>query len=73
MVRKTGIDQTYLENYKRDKNKAKKIVTVKDKSAIFNNDDKLFPRSDNKLDFTLRIEDTKFLPLILTHILNEPI
>ena len=73
MVRKTGIDSKYLNEYKRDKNKAKSIVITTKESAIFNNDDKLFPRSDNKLDFTLRIEDTKYLPLILTHILNEPI
>ena len=73
MVRKTWIDWKYLDDYKRDKNNAKKIVLVKNESAIFNNDDKLFPRSEWKLDFTLRIEDTKFLPLILTHILKEPI
>ena len=73
MVRKTGLDWKYLEDYKRDKNNAKKIVITHNKTAIFNNDDKLFPRSDNKLDFTLRIEDIKYLPLILTHILNEPI
>ncbi|MDD2871013.1 MAG: MiaB/RimO family radical SAM methylthiotransferase [Candidatus Gracilibacteria bacterium] len=73
MVRKTGISDKYLDNYKRDKNKAKKITLVNKDSAIFNNDDKLFPRSNGKLDFTLRIEDTKYLPLILTHILKEPI
>ncbi len=71
MVRKTGIDSKYLDDYKRDKNKAKNIVITNNNSAIFNNDDKLFPRSDNKLAFTLRIEDTKYLPLILTHILWE--
>ncbi len=73
MVRKTWIDTKYLDNYKRDKNNAKKIILANNESSIFNNDDKLFPRSDNKLDFTLRIEDTKYLPLILTHILKEPI
>ncbi len=73
MVRKTWIDWKYLENYKRDKNKAKKINILKNESWIFNNDDKLFPRSDNKLDFTLRIEETKYLPFILTHILWENI
>lgn len=73
MVRKTWISDKYLDNYKRDKNKAKKITLVNKDSAIFNNDDKLFPRSNWKLDFTLRIEDTKYLPLILTHILKEPI
>lgn len=73
MVRKTWIDWKYLDDYKRDKNKAKNIILVNSESAIFNNDDKLFPRSEWKLDFTLRIEDTKYLPLILTHILKEPI
>ncbi|MDP2090864.1 MAG: MiaB/RimO family radical SAM methylthiotransferase [Candidatus Gracilibacteria bacterium] len=73
MVRKTGIDAKYLNDYKRDKNKAKNITLVNNDSAIFNNDDKLFPRSEGKLDFTLRIEDTKYLPLILTHILKEAI
>jgi tRNA-2-methylthio-N6-dimethylallyladenosine synthase len=73
MVRKTWIDSKYLNEYKRDKNKAKNIILVNSNSDIFNNDDKLFPRSDGKLDFTLRIEDTKYLPLILTHILKEPI
>ncbi len=73
MVRKTWIDAKYLSDYKRDKNKAKNITLVNNDSAIFNNDDKLFPRSEWKLDFTLRIEDTKYLPLILTHILKEAI
>ncbi len=72
MVRKTGIAERYLENYKRDRNKAKKINTLKNESEIFNNDDKLFPRSES-IDFTLRIEDTKFLPLILTEVFSEPI
>jgi len=73
MVRKTWIDWKYLENYTRDRNNAKKITIVNNNSAIFNNDDKLFPRTQWKLDFTLRIEDTKYLPLILTHIFKEPI
>lgn len=73
MVRKTGLDEKYLDNYKRDKNKSKNITLIKDENSIFNNDDKLFPRANNKLDFTLRIEDVKYLTLILTHILKEPI
>ncbi len=73
MVRKTGLNSKYLKDYKRDKNKAKKINILKDEKWIFNNDDKLFPRFDNKLDFTLRIEDIKYLALILTHILWETI
>lgn len=73
MVRKTWLDWKYLDDYKRDKNKSKKITLVKDKSEIFNNDDKLFPRNNGKIDFVLRIEDTKFLPLMLTHIYKENI
>lgn len=73
MVRKTGLTDIYLNNYKRDKNKSKKIVIVKNSDEIFNNDDKLFPRNNGRLDFTLRIEDIKYLPLILTHIYWEKI
>jgi len=73
MVRKTWIAWEYLSNYTRDKNKAKKITLLNWKNWIFNNDDKLFPRANLKLDFVLRIEETKYLPLILTHILSEPI
>lgn len=71
MVRKTGLNKKYLtEEIKR--NKAKKIEYLKDNSWIFNNDDKLFPRMKN-LDFTLRIEETKYLNLVLTHIYREKI
>lgn len=73
MVRKTWVAWKYLNDYKRDKNNAKNIVLTKEKSAIFNNDDKLFPRSDSKLDFVFRIEDTNYLPHILTHIFWENI
>ena len=73
MVRKSGLSSKYLENYKRDKNKAKQIVTAKSENEILNNDDKLFPRFWEKLDFTLRIEDIKYLPLQLTHIFGETI
>jgi len=34
----------------------------------YSNDDKLFPRARGFLDFTLRIEDIRFLTLMLTHI-----
>lgn len=73
MVRKTGLNWKYLEKYKRDKNNAKQIKTIKNEDEIFNNDDKLFPRFADKLDFTLRIEDIKYLPLQLTHIYKESI
>ena len=73
MVRRTGIWEKYLENYKRDRNKSKKRNLLKDSSEIFNNDDKLFPRARGFLDFTLRIEDIRFLTLMLTHIYWESI
>lgn len=73
MVRKTWIDGKYLENYKRDRNNSKKINLLNNLKEIFNNDDKLFPRTKWKLDFVLRIEDIKYLPHILTHIFGEPI
>ena len=73
MIRKSGLNSKYLKNYKRDKNKAKQIVTAKSENEILNNDDKLFPRFWKKLDFTLRIEDIKYLPLQLTHIFWEQI
>lgn len=73
MVRKTWINGKYLENNKRDRNKAKNINLINNKSEILNNDDKLFPRFGDKLDFTLRIEDIKYLTLILSKIFNQNI
>ncbi|MDR0771858.1 MAG: hypothetical protein LBF15_02125 [Candidatus Peribacteria bacterium] len=46
---------------------------LENSNDIFNNDDKLFPRTNGKLDFVLRIEDLKYLPHILTHIFDETI
>ena len=71
MVRKTGLNEKYLTEEK-DRKRAKKIELLKDSSDIFNNDDKLFPRL-KKLDFSLRIEEIKYLPLILTKIFDENI
>lgn len=74
MVRKTWINKKYLsEEVWRDKNKSKKINLLTWKEWIFNYDDKLFPRLWEKLDFTLRIEETKYLSLMLTHIMWETI
>lgn len=71
MVRKTGINATYLpEDIQR--NKAKKIEYIEEKEGIYNHDDKLFPRIP-KLDFTLRIEEVKYLNLILSRIYWESI
>jgi len=72
MVRKTWINEKYLENKQRDRNKAKKINLIQQTSEIFNNDDKLFPRNKN-IDFVIRIEDIKYLSLILSHIYQENI
>lgn len=71
MVRKTWMNKKYLLG-EIERNKAKKIEYLKDTSGIFNNDDKLFPRMPN-LDFTLRIEEVKYLNFILTHIYGEKI
>lgn len=71
MVRKTWLNKKHFDlDVKR--NTAKEIQYVKETSWIFNNDDKLFPRLP-ELDFTLRIEEVKYLPFILTHIYKEKI
>lgn len=71
MVRKTGLNKKYL-SLDIERNTAKQIEYVTEESGIFNNDDKLFPRLLN-LDFTLRIEEVKYLSFILTHIYGEKI
>lgn len=71
MVRKTWLNSRYLtQNIERDR--ARKIELLKDENGIFNNDDKLFPRLE-ALDFTLRIEEIKYLLFILSHIFDEKI
>ena len=72
MVRKTGINNKHL--LLDEKRKAtKKIELLENAHSIFNCDDKLFPKLWSRLDFTLRIEETKYLPLILTQLLWENI
>ncbi len=71
MVRKTWLNKDFLEEGIFRK-KSKKIDYISDKKWIFNNDDWLFPVIDG-LDFTLRIEEIKYLPFILSHILWEKI
>jgi hypothetical protein len=73
MVRRTGMNEKYLENYSRDRNNAKKINTLKSSEEIYNNDDKLFPRLKDKIDIVLRIEDIKYFPIMLSHIFKERI
>ena len=71
MVRKTGLAKRYLdENIERKR--AKKIELIENKSGILNCDDKLFPRA-LELDFTFRIEETKYIPLLLTEVYGEKI
>lgn len=82
MVRKTGMNEKYIphsdhllrgEGEKQNKRKrARKIEYIKDENWILNNDDKLFPRIKT-LDFTLRIEEIKYLPEILSKIYDEKI
>lgn len=71
MVRKTGMNKKYLQEEKQ-RVKAQEIEYIQDSSGIFNNDDTLFPRMPN-LDFTLRIEEVKYLNFILTHIYGEKV
>lgn len=71
MVRKTWIDERYLKEYKRDRRKSKKIINLNSQEQIFNNDDKIFPRAKEKIDFVFRIEDIKYLSFILSHTFQE--
>lgn len=76
MVRKTGIAKTYLAHlqwFNSDTKKtAKKIQLLENSKQILNYDDDLFRRTP-LLDFTLRIEEIKFLPILLTEIYGEKI
>lgn len=71
MVRKTGMNQSYLST-DTERKRAKKIELLETKDGIFNADDKLFPRSP-LIDFVLRIEEVKYIPLILSHITGTSI
>lgn len=73
MIRKTGIDWKYLNDYKRDSDNSKNITFLNNSSSIFNNDDRIFPRTKWNLDFAFRIEETKYLPHILTFLFKENI
>lgn len=72
MVRKSWVAEKYLWE-DTERTAAKKIQYLTSKNAVLNCDDKLFPRSNHKLDFTVRIEEIKYLPHILTHISGEKI
>ena len=72
MVRKTWVAKKYLSEQKK-RITAKKIEYIDSEQSVLNNDDRLFPRSNNKLDFTVRIEEIKYIPHILTHITGKKI
>ncbi len=77
MVRKTGLAKRYIlqknESLAEQKKKATKIELLwENMQWFFNFDDDLFRRS-LILDFTLRIEEIKFLPLMLTEIYGEKV
>lgn len=71
MIRKTGIGSKYNSEI-HEKNRAKKIEILRNENDILNNDDELFQRAPS-IDFTLRIEETKYLPLILSHVYGKKI
>lgn len=76
MVRKTGVAKSYIPQELLDTSKkrktAKKIDYLEEKNEIFNYEDKLFPRSET-LDFVFRIEETKYVPHILSKIYGKKI
>ncbi|MBW7954251.1 MiaB/RimO family radical SAM methylthiotransferase [Candidatus Gracilibacteria bacterium] len=71
MVRKTGLNKKHILG-ELNKKKAQNITYLENESGIFNFDDNLFSRLPN-LDFTLRIEEIKYLNFILTHLYKERI
>ena len=71
MVRKTWLNKRYLSE-NTDRNRAKKIELIESSSWILNCDDKLFPRADG-IDFVFRIEEIKYIPLLLTQVWGEKI
>jgi hypothetical protein len=62
------MNEKFLEEEDKKRDRAKKIELLSEVDDIFNQDDKLFPRSKN-IDFTFRIEEIKYLPSILSTIL----
>ncbi len=71
MVRKTGMNKKYFTT-KKERDAVSKIELIKEKEGIFNHDDKLFPKLP-ELDFTLRIEEIRYLPFLLSHAYGEKI
>jgi len=72
MIRKTGMAKKYLPEEIEKRKKPSKIELLDSSEGIFNTDDKIFPRSAS-IDFVFRIEETKYVPLILSHIYGEKI
>ncbi len=71
MVRKTWLNKKHILEEK-EREKANVITYLENESWIFNFDDKLFSKLPN-LDFTLRIEEIKYLNFILTHLYKKRI
>ena len=65
------MNKKYFETENKRK-RAKKIEYLETEKSIYNDDDKLFPRK-KWLDFTFRIEETKYVNKILSEIFWEPI
>ena len=65
MVRKTWLAKKYY--YLKNRKKTKKIQLLDTVDGIYNSDDSLLVRSDY-IDFVFRIEETKYIPHILSHI-----
>lgn len=72
MVRKTGLSKKYLDSSYQKQKSARKIELLDAGEWIYNAEDTLLTRSKS-LDFTLRIEETAYLPLILSEIYGEKV
>ncbi len=73
MTRKTWINQKHYDNIIYKNKYPKNITLIKYQNWVFNTDDKLFFKTKNKIDFTLRIEELSYLPKILSIILKKDI
>lgn len=71
MIRKTWINKEYFESEK-DRVAVKNIERLENQDWIFNNDDKIFWRT-NLVDFTLRIEEIVYITKILSVLIKKEI
>ncbi len=75
MVRKTGLAKRYLptaQTKTKKKNTTKHIQLLDHEQWIYNSEDTLFVRSEY-IDCVFRIEETRYIPHILSHIYGEKI